>query len=243
MQPADYLKQLSLFADLSAEEIMDVLRMARVVSFAPGDVLCTRGSASDCLFVLEAGEAVVRVRDEKGGTVELSRIGPGEVIGELGLVDGQPRSADVVALSALRAYRIDRSEFDAMRRALHPAAFKMLRRIALTVSERLREINSTISDQLVGGTSARSLPPARSSRVHDAPTRSSRVHDAPARSSRVHDAPARSSRVHDAPARSSRVHDTPARSSVVHEPPKPAEPEERGLLRSVLSRLSAMSFK
>jgi CRP-like cAMP-binding protein len=165
MNAVDHLRRIPLFADLTAEEMVDVLRLAKVVQFAPEQRLCIQGSPADCLFIVEEGEGSVRITDGQGRTREVSRIGAGEVLGELGLVDGQARSADVVALTALRAYRIDRAEFDRLRAAMHPAAYKMLRRIAVTVSARLRAINSAISEQVAPG--------GRSSRVHEG--RSSRV--------------------------------------------------------------------
>jgi CRP-like cAMP-binding protein len=183
MNAVDHLRRIPLFADLTAEEMVDVLRMATVVQFAPEQQICAQGGAADGLFILEEGEGAVRVRDANGRAREVSRIGAGEVLGELGLVDGQGRSADVIALTAVRAYRLDRAEFDRMRAAMHPAAYKMLRRIALTVSARLRAINAAISDQIA--------PPseeARASRVAPEP-RPSRVMPEP-RASRVNTAPA-----------------------------------------------------
>jgi CRP-like cAMP-binding protein len=165
MNAVDHLRRISLFADLTAEEMVDVLRLAKVVQFAPEQRLCAQGSPADCLFIVEEGEGAVRITDGQGRVREVSRIGAGEVLGELGLVDGQARSADVVAVTALRAYRIDRAEFDRMRAAMHPAAYKMLRRIAATVSARLRAINSAVSEQVAPG--------ERPSRVHE--TRSVRV--------------------------------------------------------------------
>jgi len=207
MSAVDHLRRIPLFADLTADEMVDVLRMATIVQLAPEQRLCTQGSPSDCLFIIEEGEGAVRIRDIQGRVRDVSRIGAGEVLGELGLVDGQARSADVVALTQVRAYRIDRAQFDRMRAAMNPAAYKMLRRIALTVSARLRAINSTVSDQIA--------PDDRVSRVTREP-------QAPA---------GRVSRVNTAPA---------ARAPAQPSAPPPREPEERGLLRSVLARLSGV---
>ena len=165
MSAVDHLRRIPLFADLTAEEMMDVLRMATVVQVAPEQKLCAQGSAPDCLFIIEEGEGSVRIADAHGRSREVSKVGAGEVLGELGLVDGQARSADVVAITTVRAYRLDRAQFDRMRAAMNPAAYKMLRRIALTVSERLRAINSTVAEQIA--------PPvervSRVSRVNTAP--------------------------------------------------------------------------
>src|SRR3954469_10844463 len=112
VQPADYLKQIPLFCDLDAEEIMDVLRIARVVTFKAGSKLCTSGAKADCAYVLEQGEVSIRAAEEGQPEIEIGRVGAGEILGELALIDGHPRSADVVALTDVRGYRIDRSELD-----------------------------------------------------------------------------------------------------------------------------------
>lgn len=234
MQAADYLRKIPLFADLTSEEMVEVLRMARSVTFAPGETLCAQGSQADCLFVLETGEGIVRVRDPRGQAREVSRIKAGEVLGELGLVDGQPRSADVVATQAIRAYRLDRTQFDAMRAALRPAAFKMLRRIAITVSERLRDINTTISAQLAAGLTQSAQPVPTAS----APTggRVSRVHEAPAQAA----VPSRASRVHEPPSQqAARPRTAPAAGPA----PGPAPGPRVQALQAMLNRLSSAGHK
>jgi CRP-like cAMP-binding protein len=158
LQPADYFRRIPLFSDLAPEEIVDVLRIARVVRFEPGALRCARGDEGDCAFVIEEGEAAVRALDEIGKEVVIARVGPGEVVGELSLVDGHPRSADVVAVSVVRGYRIDRAELDTLRRAMHPAAFKILRRIAITVSDRLRDVNDAIGKALAATVPDRERP-------------------------------------------------------------------------------------
>ena len=151
MDAAEYFKKLPLFAELNAQEVMDVLRVARLVQFEAGEYLCRMNEPGDGMFVIEQGVVSVRSVDESGQMVEIAKLGEGEVIGELALVDGQPRSADVLALTALKAYRIDRSGFDEMRAQLHPAVLKMLKHIATTVSWRLREINTAIATAMTAG--------------------------------------------------------------------------------------------
>jgi len=181
MNAVDHLRRIPLFADLTADEMMDVLRLATVVQFAPDQRLCTQGSPADCLFIVEEGEGAVRVTDARGRSREVSRIGAGEVIGELGLVDGQARSADVIAMTTLRAYRIDRVQFDRMRAAMHPGAYKMLRRIAVTVSARLRAINAAVSEQVAPDERASRVPRTSRARVQaQEPPRTSRAMPAPA---------------------------------------------------------------
>jgi CRP-like cAMP-binding protein len=144
----EHFLRIPLFSDLNQDEILDVLRIARVVTFAAGEMICKRGERADCAFVIEQGTAEVTGENERGKQLVIARVGAGEVVGELALIDGQPRSADVMAKTDVRGYRIDRSELDALRRALHPAAFKITRRIAITISDRLRDVNDAIAKQL-----------------------------------------------------------------------------------------------
>jgi CRP-like cAMP-binding protein len=247
VQPADYFKQIPLFCDLNPEEIMDVLRIARVVSFKAGSKLCTRGAVADCAYLLEAGEVSIRASEEGQAEVELARAGAGEILGELALIDGHPRSADVIALSDVRGYRIDRSELDAMRKAMHPAAFKILRRIAITVSDRLRDLNEAIAEELAksgkprmdpqeGGKTGRhvvdqkalpSRPPVDSPAPSRAATRASREFGRTSREfGRVSQEPSRTSKAapQPAPPRTSKAAPAPqaSRTSKVAAQPAPS---------------------
>jgi CRP/FNR family cyclic AMP-dependent transcriptional regulator len=152
-QAAKFLGRIPLFADLDASEVMDVLRMTQPVTFEPGAVICKQGDPGDCMYVIEAGRCSVSIRGEGGSPIPVATLNAGEIMGEITLVDSQPRSADVSALGHVSAYRIDRSEFELLRAALHPAAFKVLRRIALTVCGRMRAVNGAVS-RLVGGDAA-----------------------------------------------------------------------------------------
>ena len=143
------LKGIPLFADLEQGELMDVLRMARPIQCQQGEVLCQQGDPGDCMYVIQAGQVSVVVRGPDGQPIPVATLKGGDLIGEMTLVDDAPRSADCVAASVVRLFRIDRAQFAVMRGELHPAAFKILRRIALTTCGRLRHVNETVS-RLVG---------------------------------------------------------------------------------------------
>jgi len=145
----DLLQGIALFGALDRQELRVVLRTASPVQFAPGEVICRQGEPGDCMYVLQAGEVSINVRGAGGKMVPVATLKGGDLLGEMTLVDDAPRSADVVAATEVRAFRIDRDRFDVLREALHPAAFKILRRIALTVCGRLRNVNDAVS-RLVG---------------------------------------------------------------------------------------------
>lgn len=139
------LQAIPLFADLEEAELMDVLRIARPVQHEPGHVICRQGEPGDCMYVIQSGEVTINIKAADGRSIPVATLKAGDLLGEMTLVDAQPRSADVVAATQVRLFSIDRGAFDSMRSQLHPAVFKMLRRIGLTTCARLRKVNETVS--------------------------------------------------------------------------------------------------
>jgi CRP/FNR family transcriptional regulator, cyclic AMP receptor protein len=131
--------QLPLFRQLTPEELMDILRMAAVLKVKPGQVLCTEGEPADAMFVLESGKVRIQKRTLQGQPEELGTRGAGQVVGELALLDGLPRSATVIAVEAGTVYRVARSDFLLLRNHLHPAAYKVIRNLARELCGLLRE--------------------------------------------------------------------------------------------------------
>ncbi|MBW3657159.1 MAG: Crp/Fnr family transcriptional regulator, partial [Actinobacteria bacterium] len=68
-----------------------------------GSVLCREQQPSDAVFLLQAGRVKVSYLAPEGREVVLALRGPGDVIGELGVLDGGPRSATVTALDDVEA--------------------------------------------------------------------------------------------------------------------------------------------
>lgn len=89
---------------------MDILTLFRdsknAVHLAPGDTLFEKDDAGDTMFAVVAGELSV-VLDGR----EIDTLGPGDILGEMSLVDGSPRSATVTAAAASEVVPIDRAWF------------------------------------------------------------------------------------------------------------------------------------
>lgn len=137
-----FFSSVPLFSGLTQEELLDIVRGVQTVTVPAGQHLFKEGDAADALYVLQSGEMEVTTLDAEGRTILLANLGPGEVIGEVALLDGAPRSASVRAYEKSTLMRLDKAEFDFLRRNLRPAAFKIIRRICLTCCSRLRSINA-----------------------------------------------------------------------------------------------------
>jgi CRP-like cAMP-binding protein len=92
---------------LTDEEHRRLFAAMEAATAAEGDVILSKGSPSRSLLLLEEGEVEV-VGDTAGEAVVYARLGPGSVVGEVGFVDGRPRTHSVRAVSACRLRRLTR---------------------------------------------------------------------------------------------------------------------------------------
>jgi CRP-like cAMP-binding protein len=87
-----------------------------------GTVIVRQAEAGDALYMIATGEAEVRVTNAMGQTMAVARLGPGEYFGEVALVTGGERIADVVALTSMMLLRLTREGYE--RFAAHTAAIQ-----------------------------------------------------------------------------------------------------------------------
>jgi CRP-like cAMP-binding protein len=93
----DHLKTIPLFSSLSDRALDTVSVFASETSVSTGKRLVQEGDYSYDLIVIETGTADVI----KGGEV-VGSLGPGDVFGEMGMLSGGKRTADVIATSSMR---------------------------------------------------------------------------------------------------------------------------------------------
>jgi CRP-like cAMP-binding protein len=101
-----FLRGVSLFRDLSGEELVRVAAIAEEVVTQPGSWLVREGELGDALYLVVRG----RLSIEKG-TRPVAELGPRECVGELALLDAEPRSASARALGEVLALRLEREPF------------------------------------------------------------------------------------------------------------------------------------
>jgi CRP-like cAMP-binding protein len=95
---ASPLAGVALFKELPEPGLQMLAERGRPKHFATGDLIMRQGDASDALHVITRGRVRVE-RDQPGDApLLLAELGPGDVIGEMGLLDNAPRSATVTAL-------------------------------------------------------------------------------------------------------------------------------------------------
>ena len=149
-----FLAEVSLFAGIPDSELEEVVHVMGTVALESGQALFRQGDEADGLHVIQSG-LVHAVRRLPGGReLEYARIRPGEVLGEIPLLDGGVRSGTVRALKPTTALFLARADFTALVSRLHPTAFAIKRQILRLACERLRLTHGRLVDLLGGGTPA-----------------------------------------------------------------------------------------
>ncbi len=135
---ADILRGLPYFSDLPDALLDKVCGETQQIDIPEGKVIIEEGSDSEEMYIVVDGQLVVTKRSG-GKEVELGRIGPGDVVGEIALLDEAPRTATVSAAVDTHAIRVPVSAFEDLL-----SDSRVVRRMFRTVTSRLRGIEDTL---------------------------------------------------------------------------------------------------
>lgn len=123
-------------------EIFWFQRNLRTVHYPHGTVLCRKGDEADCMWILQHGCVDVRTSPPGHGSVQ-ARLGPGSTVGEMGLIERQPRSADVIANGEVEAWILSSEELSRVLVEEPRIGQTILAIIAAQLTGRLRETNES----------------------------------------------------------------------------------------------------
>jgi CRP-like cAMP-binding protein len=136
------LAQVSLFSGLEPGELAALAQHAFVRRLARGQILFTEGEPSEHMFLVRSGRLRVFVASSRGEELVLSVVGPGESLGELSVLDRQPRSATVDALEPAELIALAgedaRQLLDTNQQALHA--------VAVALAAGMRRLSGTAAD-------------------------------------------------------------------------------------------------
>ena len=110
MADIDTLRATSLFAGLTDEDLSGLAGNLGRRVFGRGVVIFHEGSLGETMYIIESGRVRIFVVSESGKEISVNVYGPGEVFGELSVLDGQPRSAGAVALADTVTLTLHRDE-------------------------------------------------------------------------------------------------------------------------------------
>lgn len=131
-----HLRRVTLFNDCTDEELRRIADISRTVETPAGTVVTEIGAPGDSFFFIIDGRVSVQTPVGIGDPLR-----PGDFFGEMSLLDGEPRSATVTAMTDLRLLVVDRSHFW---RLLNETP-DLVRRILTVLSRRVRRLEQATS--------------------------------------------------------------------------------------------------
>jgi CRP/FNR family transcriptional regulator len=129
-----FFRKVPLFADLSPMDLKQVAAISDETIFSDGDVLAEQGELGDEMFVIVSGEVKVCISKD-GQEKEVARRKSGDYVGELSVVNREPRIASLIASGDVRALCIDQKSFEGLIRERPDVSLVVIK----VLSKRLKE--------------------------------------------------------------------------------------------------------
>lgn len=132
------LRAVDFLAALPPDEVDKLARAAASHLYAGGETIVRKGETDSELFIVQTGEVAVLVAGAGGVKREVARLGPGKFFGEMALVTGEPRTADVVAKVDSDLLVVSHGAFHATL-AAHPELAETVSRVIAERQTKLQE--------------------------------------------------------------------------------------------------------
>jgi CRP/FNR family transcriptional regulator, cyclic AMP receptor protein len=141
-----FLRQIPLFEFTLDEDTDELLRLLVADELRAGDILFREGDSGTALWILGEGtEVSVTSLTGQNRAVVVNYATKGAVVGDMALIDDGPRSGTGLVTVSGPAHRIEARDFYALRSLFSPTAFRILRKMCVDLSARLRATNDRIA--------------------------------------------------------------------------------------------------
>ena len=152
-------KSVSIFSSIEPGEAAELQKLLHPERLEDGRVLFREKTPGEAMWILGAGaEVSISATPHKAKRpLVIAQAREGETVGEMALIDEGPRSATAVVTRSGPANRIDAAEFQPLREAFHPVAYKILRQICKELCSRLRATSARIAPSSSGAGEASGL--------------------------------------------------------------------------------------
>lgn len=138
------LQSIPLFGQLAPDEIDAMLASARLVQHRAREMIFAKGSAGDALYAVLAGSVRLSIPAADGREVELGILRPGELFGEVAVLDGGDRTADAIAIADCTLLVVDRAALLAALQRRPDLAMRLLP----ILCDRLRQATGLVEELL-----------------------------------------------------------------------------------------------
>ena len=129
------LEELGPLSSLTKSALAGIVKLVRCRDFAPGERIIARGDPGDAMYIIASGDVRVPILDARGREKMIAKLSRGQFFGEMSLLTGDPRTADVFAEGPVSALVIEKEGFHKITRET-PSLARFLTQI---LADRLTE--------------------------------------------------------------------------------------------------------
>ena len=137
------LGRVPVFSTLSVDELERVARVAMARRFEPGEVVFKEGDEGSTCYIVRSGRARAIREHPDGRSITLAHFGPGDIFGEMAMLDGERRSATVETTEGTEAIAILSTDMHRLLREYPDISVKLI----ASLGQRLRDTNERLARQ------------------------------------------------------------------------------------------------
>jgi CRP-like cAMP-binding protein len=144
------LRKHPIFSDLDPEALDQLCRYAKHTTLKRGAAICSKGDPGNSLFAVVSGTVKISTSSADGRSAIFNLIGPGEIFGEVALLDGLARTADATAHTNCEIFVIDRREFIPFVKSQPALAMKFIELLCMRLRWTSDQVEQVILQNLPG---------------------------------------------------------------------------------------------
>ena len=134
-----FLRNISMFAEMDNAELTQMTKDLKRKTFESGQTIFFQGDPGNNLYIIKSGTVRIYVHAKDGQEISVTIYGPGDLFGEMSLIDQQPRSATAIAVEDATMWTMSGADFYRHLQNSHQLALNIM----LTLSARLRQTNES----------------------------------------------------------------------------------------------------
>ncbi|NWG31587.1 MAG: cyclic nucleotide-binding domain-containing protein [Rhodocyclaceae bacterium] len=138
------LEHIRLFEDFTRAEIEWLARYMRCYRADIGVEILREGEPGDCMLLLIEGSVEILKRGYQGLPQRLAVVGPGRTLGEMSLIDGEPRFASCITLAPTLFAVLDRDGLTRLIAEQPKTGIKLLMELVMLLNQRLRTVSGEL---------------------------------------------------------------------------------------------------
>ena len=142
----EIIETIQLFEDFDPDELVGLARYMRCYRAPLGTEIIREGDEGDFMLLLLDGGVEIVKKDVRGLPQIMGTAGPGKTLGEMSLIDGEPRFASCVALDTVEIAVLDRENLSRIIAEEPRIGVKLMMELLMLLNQRLRSVSGQLMD-------------------------------------------------------------------------------------------------